>query len=171
MTQRRLPNRQAGFSMVEMLMAAFILAIGLLGLAMLQTMSLRASRGGKSLHTAVQVAERVMDQIEMEGRLGWLNITDSNYSTPGTLSQLQFIGKGTTVYLGFDAAGVATTSAPVSSKPSAFFVAAASEGAAVTGSTGKYSDYTVTVTFADQTDASGSAITRTVTLTRRVLHG
>jgi len=166
----RLRYRQSGFSMVEMLMSAFILAIGILGLAMLQAMSLRASRGGKSLHTAVQLADGVMDQIEMEGRLGWLNITDSAYTTPGTLSQLQYIGKGT-VYLGFDAMGVATTSAPVSDKPTAFYVATAVEGAATTGSTGKYSDYTVTVTFVDQTTSNGTPISRTVTLTRRVLHG
>ena len=52
----RTRSGQAGFSMIEMLMTAFVLAIGLLGLCMLQAMSLRASRGSRSLETAVQVA-------------------------------------------------------------------------------------------------------------------
>ena len=60
--------RQAGFSMVEMLMAAVILAIGILGLAMLQTYTFAAQRGNGSLGNAVQVAQQVLDQAEMVGR-------------------------------------------------------------------------------------------------------
>jgi len=59
---------QLGFSMVEMLMAAFILAIGILGLAALQTMSIRSATGSRGLTTAVLVAEQVLDQIEANGR-------------------------------------------------------------------------------------------------------
>jgi len=54
--------------MVEMLMATFILAIGILGLAMLQTYALRSQTGSKSLDTAVQVGQRILDQAEMLGR-------------------------------------------------------------------------------------------------------
>lgn len=61
-------RRQAGFSMIEMLMAAFILAIGILGLTALQTMSVKAATGSRGLNTAVLVAERVMDEIEANGR-------------------------------------------------------------------------------------------------------
>ena len=57
---------QGGFSMVEMLMTAFVMAIGILGLAMLQAMSLKASRGTRSMTTAIQVGEGVMDRIEQE---------------------------------------------------------------------------------------------------------
>ncbi len=150
-------------------MAAFLLAIGILGLAMLQTMSLRGLRGSRSLQTGVLLAGRMLDQIEMEGRLSWLNITDSNYTTPASLSYLQYIGKGT-VYMGFDASGTATTSAPVSSKPTAFYVATVTETAVSTASTGAVSDYAVTLQFADEANKSGT-IQRTVTLTRRVVHG
>lgn len=59
---------QRGFSMVEMLMAAFIMAIGILGLTMLQTMSIRAAGGSKGLSTAVLIAEQVMDRVESNGR-------------------------------------------------------------------------------------------------------
>jgi prepilin-type N-terminal cleavage/methylation domain-containing protein len=47
---RRLHAPQAGFSMVEMLMAALILAIGILGVTMMQLMAIRATRGSKNLH-------------------------------------------------------------------------------------------------------------------------
>lgn len=161
---------QVGFSMVEMLMAAFILAIGLLGLAMLQAMAIRSASSGKNLTTAVRIAERVMDQVEMEGRLSWLNITDSSYTSPASLAQLRFIGQGT-VYLGYDVDGAATTSAPVSSKPSAFFVVTESESAVSTASTGSLSDYTVKVEFTEAVDASGTLVNRNVTLVRRVSHG
>lgn len=59
---------QAGFSMVEMLMAAFILAVGILGLTMLQTFSIRTASGSRGLSTAVLLAERVLDQIDADGR-------------------------------------------------------------------------------------------------------
>ncbi|WP_005033775.1 prepilin-type N-terminal cleavage/methylation domain-containing protein [Holophaga foetida] len=171
---------QAGFSMVEMLMAAFVLAIGLLGLATLQLMSLKASRGGKSLSTAVQVAERVMDQIEMEGRLSWLNVTDSAYAAPTALSNLNYIGKNFVaegdfsgkLYLTFDDQGKAVADAPVSGdKPSGRYVATVEASAPTNGGTGRVSDFTVIIEFADQADQNSVAIVRTVTLTRRILHG
>lgn len=61
-------GKQYGFSMVEMLMAAFILAIGILGLTALQTMSLKSSTSSKGLTTGVLVAERVLDEIESNAR-------------------------------------------------------------------------------------------------------
>ena len=47
--------------MIEMLMTAFILAVGILGLTMLLVMSLKGSRGGRSLTTAVLVGDNVME--------------------------------------------------------------------------------------------------------------
>ena len=84
---------QAGFSMVEMLMAAFIMAVGILGLSALQVMALKATRGSRSLSTAILVAEQVLDRAEMEGRLSWLNLTDRNATSPslGDLSGLRYI--------------------------------------------------------------------------------
>jgi len=175
---------QDGFSMVEMLMAAFVLAIGLLGLASLQVMSMKATRGGKSLNSAVQVAERVMDQIEMEGRLSWLNVTDSAYATPTALDTLSYIGKnyskvGETedysgkLYLVFDDQGKALSDTPTAGgeKPTGRYVATITATAPVAGSTGRISDFTVTIEFADQVDKSKQPIQRTVSLTRRILHG
>jgi len=41
--------------MVEMLMAAFILAVGILGLTILQTMAIRSNTGSGAMTTAVKV--------------------------------------------------------------------------------------------------------------------
>jgi len=88
---RRLFKAQQGFTMVEMLMTAFILAVGIMGLSLLQVMSLKGARGGKSLSTAVQVGDAVMDRIEQEGRLTWLNVTANQYKVPAALTTLRFV--------------------------------------------------------------------------------
>lgn len=70
-TNARFPRSlttQTGFSMVELLMTAFILAIGLLGLTALQSLSLRSAAGSRGLSTAVLIGERAMDQILSNGR-------------------------------------------------------------------------------------------------------
>ncbi len=181
LTSRR--GTQAGFSMVEMLMAAFILAIGILGLSMLQTMSLKAARGSKSLNNAVKLADRMMDQIEAEGRLSWLNITDNNTTPPTALANLQYVGKGTR-YLGFqETLNTSTnlvsiapaTTAPVGTKPSIGgtlrYVATVTEGTATSAGTGKASVYSVTVEFVDDLNKTGAKIVRSVNISRSIIHG
>ncbi|HJU84612.1 MAG TPA: prepilin-type N-terminal cleavage/methylation domain-containing protein [Holophagaceae bacterium] len=58
---------QQGFSMVEVLMAAFIMAIGLLGLAALQVTSQAFGTGSRYRGTATFIAHSVLDQIQAEG--------------------------------------------------------------------------------------------------------
>ena len=179
---RAAQNAQAGFSMIEMLMTAFILAIGILGLSMLQVMSLKASRGSRSLTTAVGVGEKVMDQVEMEGRLSWLNITDSQYTVPvavptryvnlatsappaGGLQQV-FNIKGQIPFASTD---------PADSNPyftvKTYRLPKSGNGDA-NGATGQMDDFIVQVVFSDIFDTNTNApILRTVTLTRRILHG
>lgn len=76
-------QNQRGFSLVEMLLTAFILAVGIMGLTLLQVMAMKGARGGSSLSTAIQVGEDVLDRIELEGRLSWLNISGTQLTTPG----------------------------------------------------------------------------------------
>jgi len=59
---------QGGFTLIEFLMAAFIVGIGLLGLGALQTASVSASSGGRGRVTAAYVAEQVLQQIQVEGQ-------------------------------------------------------------------------------------------------------
>ena len=189
MNSRAIPRRrasQAGFSMVEMLMAAFILAVGVLGLSMLQTMSLKATRGSKSLTNAVQIADRIIDQIESEGRLSWLNLTATDFGPPGALPTLTFVNKGATQYLAYNETYDATTNltsvapatnAPVAGKPALSptvrYVATIVERATVTvaGGTGATTTYEVTVEFADDVNSAGARTVRTVNISRSILHG
>ncbi len=175
MRTRTVPSsRQAGFSMVEMLMAAFILAIGILGLTMLQTMSMRASRGSRSLSTAVQVAEAMLDQVEMEGRLTWLNATTTIFAAPPAPPPLVYFNPMRPVVRTFTINGRPPDPAatdPADINP--FFTATL--GAPVFVSSGvngqSVHDFTVTVTFNDTVQAGSTAVVqRSVVLTRRIVH-
>lgn len=174
----RSPRRrtQAGFSMVEMLMAALILAIGILGVSLMQVMALKAARGGQSLITATQVGECVLDQVEMEGRLTWLNATNPDLTIHNPVPKLVYLALNETypVIQTFTIKGqapVATSSDPRDILP--FFTVNTVVGAATTaaGGVGGTSPVTVTVTFQDSTTKAGAPITRTLVLNRTVVHG
>ena len=172
---------QAGFSMVEMLITAFVLAVGILGLTMLQTMSLKASRGSRSLSSAILVAEQVMDQVEMEGRLSWLNLTATNRSAPSLatdLPNLRYLTATTIAATGlvetFNSRGgavlpAATGTDPVDSTP--FFTVTTTRVVAAAAATGRISDVSVQVQFVDTVDRTNATIQRTLSLTRRIVHG
>ncbi len=176
---RTLPRKpasqaQQGFSLVEMLMTAFILAVGVMGLTLLQVMSLKGARGGKSLSTAVQVAEAVMDRIELEGRLTWLNITDTQYTAPTAVNNLIFVNQAPLAApLTFNLKGqvpIPASTDPAESNP--FFAVTVAQADVAVVTTGRLTDFTVRVAFADATNPTTNVpITRTVILTRRVLHG
>ena len=173
----RLLWRQAGFSMVEMLITAFIMAVGILGLSMLQVMSLKASRGSRSLTTAVLVGEQVMDRAELEGRLSWLNVTDTNFALPSLaldLPKLKYItiaaGAPFVEYLNVKGGAVNAASAdPL--EQTAFFTVTTSRAPFAKAATGMLSDVSVQVQFWDQVDQASAKIPRTLTLTRRIAHG
>lgn len=63
------PRRsEAGLSLVEFLVAAFILAIGLLGLALLQAFSLRVTAQEVGNNRAALIAEGLLDEIQAKAR-------------------------------------------------------------------------------------------------------
>lgn len=170
---RNTPSTQAqrGFSMVEMLLTAFILAIGIMGLTMLQVMSLKGARGGKSLGTAVQVGEAVMDQIELEGRLTWLNVTSP---PPTVLPNLQFVNRAASpAPMPFTIKGeVPVAGAPDPVDSATYFTVNWTKKDVSAGATGIMSNFTVTVNFSDATNpVTGLPINRQVVLTRSILHG
>jgi prepilin-type N-terminal cleavage/methylation domain-containing protein len=171
-------RRQRGFSMVEMLAAAFILAIGILGIVMLQAISLKASRGSANMGTAARVAGRVVDRAELEGRLSRLNITDSDLAAPSLdhfgPNFFKYINKSDDVTEEFNIKGgpvEAESDDPTLSVP--FFTVVTTRVDRPTGSASlvKMSDFQVRVTFADNVDATKAPIPRTFNLTRRIIHG
>ena len=175
--QRPRTGGQAGFSMIEMLMTAFILAVGLLGLCMLQTLSLRASRGSRSLNTAVQVASGVMDRVEMEGRLSWLNITDNPAVAPtiANLPNLLYIplALGASLNQSFNLRGELPTASPDPTVSTPFFTVVTKhvDNVGTGAGVGQISDFSVTVSFTDTLNAAAGPVTRQVVLTRRIIHG
>lgn len=152
---------QAGFSMVELLMTAFILAVGLLGLAMLQAMSMRSSTGSKSLNTAVMVGEGVLESIQAEGRQRMLFV-----KYPGAQPSSTYFNGGTvTQQYSFDG------NVPDAEHPAFFTVTITSSNIiARTDTAGGTKQFTVVITFTDSVDTGGVAKTRTATLTRQVAY-
>jgi type IV pilus assembly protein PilV len=67
--------RQGGFSLIEVLVALTILAVGLLGLAMFQITAIK----GNAIASKWTIAtERAQDQIERFRHTGWDNIVSSS---------------------------------------------------------------------------------------------
>ncbi len=69
-----------GFSMIEFLLAAFILSVGLLGLASLQVMAISQASNGRGRTTAAYIANVVLQRAQMEGQHYYL--AKSNSLTP-----------------------------------------------------------------------------------------
>jgi type IV pilus modification protein PilV len=64
-----LQQSERGFSIVELLMAAFILGIALLGLAALMTVSIAQGGSSRKRGTATLLAHSMLDRIQAEGAL------------------------------------------------------------------------------------------------------
>lgn len=174
-TTLRRRQGQAGFTLVELLVTAFILGVGILGLSLLQVMSIKASRGGRSLSTASLVAEKVMDQVELEGRLTWADITSSQYDTKTTGIPLKYITTDAVVVDTFNIYGAPPDLTKPVGDPNrdVYFTTRTQRINDVGGATtGELHDFRVTVEFYDETAAVGGAkILRSVQVFRRVVHG
>lgn len=155
-------SRRAGFSMIEFLITAFILAIGILGLTMLQVMSLRASTGSRALNTAVMVGEGVLESIQSEGRQRMLFL-----KFVGTAPSTTYFGADPiTRYYAFDGTLLA-------SPANAFYTIVITNADVVAlGVAGGTKRFTLVLTFADTPNPANptTTITRTVTLTRQVAY-
>jgi prepilin-type N-terminal cleavage/methylation domain-containing protein len=58
-----------GFSLIEFLMVAVILGIGLLGLAALTTTAMRSYGGSRSRDAAIALSSSVLDRLSLDGRI------------------------------------------------------------------------------------------------------
>jgi len=163
-----LRRKESGFSMIEMLITAFVLAIGILGLTMLQAMSMRVATGSRNLGIAVQLTEQMMDQVELEGRLTYNNTAPGNqYANPTALTGLQYVGvAAVNKYFNIDSTTGNAVEVLASDNP-LFHLKMTQAVAAGVG----VSDVTVSVEFTDAINpATNLPIKRTATLTRRILH-
>ncbi len=62
-TQMNTPNRQQGFSLIEALVAFLILSVGMLGIASLQTMSLKSGHTAAMRTVAVMKVEEILESM------------------------------------------------------------------------------------------------------------
>jgi len=69
---------EAGFSLIEVLVALTILAIGLLGLALLQTTAIKGNAIASKSSFATQIAQ---DKLEWFRNQAWTAVTSSNSGT------------------------------------------------------------------------------------------
>ncbi|MGJ4803877.1 type IV pilus modification protein PilV [Luteimonas sp. SDU82] len=61
--QKRFAPHQRGFSMIEVLVALLVLAFGLLGLALMQTVNLRYTHSAQQRTLAVNLASELLDTM------------------------------------------------------------------------------------------------------------
>jgi len=85
MAGREIRRKEGGFSLVEMLVALVILAVGLLGLAMFQ---ITAIKGNAIASNWTVATEQAQDRIERFRHTGWDNITSSTSSGFDTATML-----------------------------------------------------------------------------------
>ena len=87
MNRMRRAVSQGGFSLIEVMIALSILAVGLLGIALLQVM---AVKGNASANETVIATQYAQDQMEIFHRMAFDNIVSSSSITTGTPKQPDF---------------------------------------------------------------------------------
>jgi prepilin-type N-terminal cleavage/methylation domain-containing protein len=68
---------ERGFTLVELLVVALILGVGLLGLAALQVMAVRSGGGSRQRAAAAYVARSILDRAAQEGAQSYLYRTEN----------------------------------------------------------------------------------------------
>ncbi|MFC0153967.1 type IV pilus modification protein PilV [Xanthomonas dyei] len=85
-----LQQRQRGFSLIEVLVAVLILAIGLLGFALLQTTSVRMSKSAAIRTQATNLATELLDQMRVN-RLSAASFPSQASFSSGAISSVSCI--------------------------------------------------------------------------------
>ena len=74
------PVRQRGFSLLEVMVAVVVFSIGLIGLGLLLTASIRANHVGFLHSQATFVAESIADRMRANIPGVWLDVYDGNWN-------------------------------------------------------------------------------------------
>ncbi len=161
------PTGEAGFSMVEMLMVVFILAVGLLGLTMLQAMVVRTGGGSRQLTTAVQVGQSILDAADVEARQQRLFRTMSPADTPPALSS--YFGNAA-VTGSYSTYGNPVNTSSTDPLDQVTIFTTSTTNTQTQSNTGKVYQFAVTITWKDSINPQNPSqtITRTITLNRMV---
>ncbi len=161
--------RQSGFSLVELLVAAFIMAVGLLGLAALETVALKSNTRSRGYNTAVLVANHVLDAVETQSRQ---TLQTQTYGGTVTYPNNYFGAAPVVEQFTYKGAHPDANAANAVDKTAYFTATTTSANAGTyTGATGTLAVVTTIVTFQEASTQGGPLVTRTVTLTRTLNHG
>lgn len=160
MKPRNVQRGTHGFSMVEVLLAAFIMSFALLGILALQTASMRSAAGGRGRETAVYLCQTLADNVQTEAQR--LSLT-TGYSIPGSgTATTKYFDPGTaTGSLYFDVNGNPTTST------NKVFTITWNRLAARDGAPNCF-EFAATANWSFETNASNAPIVKTVQINRLV---
>ncbi len=157
-------------------MAAFILAIGILGLTALQSIAIQGSTRSKGYNGAVAVAGHILENIESQARQRWLVITSDSTATlpvytPNYFPTLPATPVNVNESFTFTGHYPDSTAVNLVDKAAFYTVLTHADPAlhSVAGS-GSLRNYTVTVSFTEIGPGSIS-IPRTVVLSKTVMYG
>ncbi len=95
-------SAQAGFTVIELLLTAFIMGVGLLGLAALQTAGIRTFANGRQRDTAAYLAKFALEDLTVDGRqcanMRGNGLTPPNvlnfYTTPALDTPINYVYNG-----------------------------------------------------------------------------
>lgn len=163
--------RQSGFSLVELLIASFVMAIGLLGLTTLQIMSIRTAGSSARMQDAIRLAEQVLELAAAEGTQSFLGerFQDRAPAAP------KYIGAGVvTDYFQYrtvgDLGGEKGTLIATGDPANKTFTVTVNQVELVPAGRGLLARITVQVDFIEGVDSAGAPAVRSVALTRDVTH-
>lgn len=158
---RRQHPAQGGFSMIELLVAAFILGIGLLGVTALMAANLRMGAGGRQRDTAAYLGNEVIERLAADGRRSALLRSTGQTTFATTFLLANAVDDVPNTYQSADAEGTQRTTFDLEGRPSAAspvftvtWVRRARTATPVTASAAMLSEVVVNVSWAE-----GSATT------------
>lgn len=102
---RRIRAR-GGFTLIEVVIASAILAVGLLAVAAMQIQALRQSAKGRDLSSAASIAR---DQLEVVQRMPWANVAPTAWAAPPWINVAGFPAGTVPILVDAQSAGVPRT--------------------------------------------------------------
>ena len=155
--------------MVELLLAAFILSIGLLGLGSLQLMAIKGTTTSRSRVTAINIGQSLLETIEAEARQKILFRTlDPGNVAPPALSAYF----GGTITDSFNIYGFPVNASSSDPLERVTIFTTRTTGTLVPGgTTGNMYNFNVDVSFADTTDPTNATqmLYRTMSFKRKII--